>query len=529
MARRVYRYTQRAIMNILPNPQNFENISGSFTISEDSAIFASSEFTSQAERFAKLVADSCGLTLKLTNVIEEATIIFAHGDEEEAESYVIMIAQGVATVTCSSVVGCFYAVETLRQLFNLNVKQDVITCANCYVKDSPRFAHRGLLVDVARHFFELDTLKQIVELMSQVKLNKLHLHLTDDQGFRLQIDKYPLLCELGSVRAGSEVVANGKRYVDDTPHGGYYTKQQIADLVEFASLRNVEIIPEIDLPGHFVAALAAYPEYSCTHQVAEVRKSWGISKDILCAGNDASYDFVKDILDEVVELFPSKYVHLGGDEAPKDRWCNCKLCREKMAELHLDDYDELQTYMVEVFRQYLESKGKQVICWNDGLTRSANSDIVSQVWKPLKRRSAAHQTKRGRKVIISPFFYTYFGFPYAMTPLAKTLRLNVFKGVAKAARANVLGVEGALWTEYIDSNDKLFFHLLPRLDALAEIAWSTNKKGFYKRLRPRLDYYEQLGVAYNGNATKRPAHRLSTTRKFFRRSSSVEFDKNCKK
>ena len=515
-------------MNIIPNPQKFENISGSFEILDNSKIFCDEAFVSQAERFRTLVNESCGFLLQFTNVIEEAQIIFSCDSESEQEAYVIMIAQGVATVTCSSVVGCFYAVETLRQIFNLNVKQEQISCANCYVKDSPRFAYRGLLVDVCRHFFDVDTLKQIVELMSEVKLNKLHLHLTDDQGFRLQIDKYPFLHQISSQRGGSEVVKDGKRYVDDVQHGGYYTKQEIRDLVAYAAERNVEIIPEIDLPGHFVAALAAYPEYSCTHQVSEVRKTWGISKDILCAGNEQSYEFVKDVLDEVVELFPSEYVHLGGDEVPKDRWCNCKLCRERMAELKINDYDELQTYMVEVFRKYLEEKGKKVICWNDGITRDANSEIISQVWKPLKKRGAPRQTRQGRKVIVSPFFYTYFGFPYAMTPLNKTLALNPYKGIKQTDRSNVMGIEGAIWTEYIDSVDKLFFHLLPRLDALAELAWANNKVGFYKRLKPRLERYEQLGVTYNRKATRAPVRRLATTRKFFRRSSDVEFSKNSK-
>ena len=515
-------------MNIIPNPQNFENISGSFVITDDSKIFCNAEFASQAERFRDLVNESCGFLLQFTEVIEEAQIIFSHAEEGEPESYVLMIAQGVATVTSSSPVGCFYAVETLRQILHLNEKQEQPTCANCYVKDSPKFAWRGLLVDVARHFFDVDTLKQIIDLMSQVKLNKLHLHLTDDQGFRLQIDKYPLLNDVSSVRGGSEVVKDGKRYVDDTPHSGYYTKDQIREIVAYASERNVDVIPEIDLPGHFVAALAAYPELSCARQVLEVRKTWGISKDILCAGNEQSYAFVKDVLDEVAELFPSEYVHLGGDEAPKDRWCNCKLCREKMAELKINDYDELQTYMIEIFRQYLEEKGKKVICWNDGLTSSANGEIVSQVWKSYKGSNAATHTKQGRKVIVSPFFYTYFGFPYAMTPLGKTLRLNPFKGVKPANRANVLGIEGAVWTEYIDSADKLFFHLLPRLDALAELAWSSNKTGFYKRLKPRLDYYGQAGISFNRKATKYPALRIATTRKFFRRSSDVEFNKNSK-
>ena len=513
-------------MKILPNPQKSENISGSFFIDANSKVYTDGEFELHAQRFVELVARSCGFNLQFTDVIEQAQIIFNRGEQCHDEGYIVMISQGVATVTAKTSVGCFYAVETLRQIFNLDTNQENITCANCYVEDAPKFAYRGLLVDVCRHFFDLETLKQIVELMSQVKLNKLHLHLTDDQGFRLQIEQYPMLTAIGSIRQGSEVVKGGKRYVDEIPYGGYLTKDDVRELVKYAAEHNVEVIPEIDVPGHFVAALAAYPEYSCTGTVNEVRKTWGISKDILCAGNDDSYDFVCNILDEVCELFPSQYVHLGGDEVPKDRWCNCRLCRERMSELKINDYDELQTHMVEQFRKHLEKKGKTVICWNDGITRTASNEIVSQVWQPFKQRSAANKAKTGRKIIVSPFFSTYFGFPYAMTPLNKTLALNPFKGVPRRARGNVLGIEGAVWTEYIDNADKLFFYLLPRLDALAECAWGGRKAGFAKRIQPRLNVYDNLGLKYNAQATKRKlVGRLATVEHFFKRDSDVEFDK----
>ena len=513
-------------MKILPNPQKLENISGSFFIDGNSKVYSDGAFDGEVARFVALVERSCNFHLEFTSVIEEAQIIFNNGQQCADEGYVVMISQGVATVTAKTDVGCFYAVESLRQLFNLDEKQESISCANCYVEDAPKFAYRGLLVDVCRHFYGLDTLKQIVEFMSQVKLNKLHLHLSDDQGFRLKIDQYPLLTAVGSNRQGSEVVKDGKRYVDETPYGGYLTQEDVRELVKFASERHVEVIPEIDVPGHFVAALAAYPEFSCTGNVSEVRKSWGISKDILCAGNDESYNFICNVLDEVCELFPSQYVHLGGDEVPKDRWCNCRLCRERMSELKLNDYDELQTYMVEQFRKYLETKGKTVICWNDGVTRSTSTEIVSQVWQPFKQASAASKANSGRKVIISPFFYTYFGFPYAMTPLSKTLRLNPYRGVARRARANVLGVEGAMWTEYVDSVDKLFFYLLPRLDALAECAWGSRKRGFAKRLAHRLNLYKNLGVCHNEQATKVNllGKRIATAKHFFRKDSDVEFN-----
>ena len=518
-------------MNILPNPYKTEKLSGTFNLTKDSKIYCDNDFVHPAKLFVQLVEQCCGQPLQFTDVIEDAQIIFAHSDSTHHEGYTLMISQGVATVNANTPEGCFYAVQTLKQVFDLGAQQDEISCANCYVEDKPRFVHRGLMVDIARHFYGVDTLKQVVELMSQVKLNKLHLHLTDDQGFRIQIDKYPLLTEVGSVRYGSEVVKNGARFVDDQMHGGFLTKDDVRELVSYASMRNVEVIPELDVPGHLVAALAAYPEYSCTHQVSEVRKSWGISKDILCAGNDASYEFIQDILDEIAELFPSEYIHLGGDEVPKDRWCNCKLCRARLAELKLDNYEQLQAHMLEVFRVYLEKKGKKVICWNDGVKLGASTDIVSQVWKPINYRKVAKKaTKQGRKVILSPHFHLYFDYPYALTSLRKTLYFNPCKGLSSAERNNILGVEAPLWTEYVDCQDRLYFQLLPRLDALSEVGWGWSKRGFSKRVLSRFEHYNKLGLCYNVGASKRKfVGRATTVRRFLRKDSAVEFNKHCYK
>lgn len=383
-------------MKIIPQPKKIEKISGSFSIEQDNLVFCDEQFKKHASRFIAMVEHCAGIVLRYTDEIDSAKIIFTHDVKATAESYFIMLSQGVATIKCSDEAGCFYAVETLRQLFDLDTQRDSITCIDCYIEDTPKYRHRGLMLDICRHFFSVDTIMQIVDVMSQVKLNKLHLHLSDDQGFRIQIDKYPQLNTISSVRNGSEVVKNGKRYVDDEVVEGYLTKDDVNKLVAYAAERNVEIIPEIDLPGHFVAALAAFPHLSCTGQINEVRKQWGISKDILCAGNDETYAFVCDILDEVSDLFPSPYFHLGGDEAPKDRWCNCKLCRDRMTELNLANFNELQTYMVDRFRKHLENKGKTVICWNDGMTESADKNIVMQVWKPLTTKQGARGKRRSQ-------------------------------------------------------------------------------------------------------------------------------------
>lgn len=512
-------------MKILPNPFKSENISGTFGVDGNTKIYCDSRFEAQARRFAQLVRDCCGFELQFTDVIPDASVIFNCDESFSDERYVIMISQGVATVTCATQAGCFYAVETLRQVFRLDTPQQTLECANCYVDDMPRFAYRGLMIDLSKHFFGLDVLKQVVDVMSQVKLNKLHLRLSDDQGFRVQIDKYPLLTTVGSVRHGTEVVRNGKRYVDDCDYGGFLTKQQVAELVSYASERNVDIVPELEIPGHFAAALAAYPQFSCTGQVTEVRKSWDESKDILCAGNSASYSFISDILDELCDMFPSSIFHLGGSDVPKDRWSNCKLCRERMSELKLGNVDELQNYLLEYFRAYLAGKGRTAVCWDDGIRRGTSEGIVSQVWRPLSIKRCKKAVRRGRKVILSPYFYMYFGLPYALTPLGKTLRFNPLRGLRRSLQDSVLGVEGTVRTEYIADSDKLFFYLLPRLDALAECAWGYRKNNFAKRLKKRFALYDKMGLTYNSKATARQGRRLSTVKKFYKRDCDVEYNK----
>lgn len=515
-------------MNIIPKPQKFVKLGGEFSIYNETKAFADEIFIEQAKHFALLLRECSGLELAFTDDIAQAQVIFSFSDGCDDEGYILMISNGVLTVTAARPTGCFYAVETLRQILCLDVPHETLTCDNCYIEDCPKFGYRGLSVDICRHFFPLSTLKQIVDLMSRVKLNKLHLHLSDDQGFRIEIEKYPLLTTVSSVRNGSEVLQNGVRFVDETEVSGYLSKAEAKELVAYAAERQIEIVPEIDVPGHALAILAAYPNLGCEGEGYEVRKKWGISKDILCAGNEETYEFIKDVLDEICEVFPGKLVHLGGDEAPKDRWCNCKKCRAKLAELKLDDYDQLQTYMVEQFRAYLETKGKSVICWNDGIYKGASEQIISQVWKPFTRRKGIKQVNRGRQTIMSPLFNLYFDYPYAMTPLRKTFLFNATKGVSSGKRQNVLGVEGAMWTEYVATEQKLYFNLLPRMLALAECAWGNNTGDFAKRVNEYVSLYDKLGLTYYKKAAQKNTKCLNTVKKFFKKNPDIELDKQNK-
>ncbi len=515
-------------MYIVPHPHKTVKLGGEFTLDNQTKVFSEDAFLDEAQRFVSIVENCCGFKLQFAQDISCAQVIFTYTDKCKDEEYFLMISEGLATLSAADKRGCFYGVETLRQLLNLDAEQSEHKCDNCYIQDAPKYEYRGLSVDICRHFFPLDTLKQIVELMSRVKLNKLHLHLSDDQGFRIQIDKYPLLNSVGSTRTGSEVLENGVRSVDEKEVSGYLTKADAKELVEFAAKHNVEIVPELDVPGHAIAMLAAYPQFCCEGEKQEVRKKWGVSKDILCAGNDETYVFVKDILEEICQLFPSKYIHLGGDEAPKDRWCNCKKCREKLSELKLDNFEQLQTYMIEQFRAFLETKGKTVICWNDGVQKGASDKIVSQVWKPLTISAGVQQANKGRKIIMSPFFSMYFDYPYAMTTLRKTYKFNAAKGVKKRNLQNVLGVEGAIWTEYIATEEKLFFNLLPRMLALAECAWGSKTKDFAKRVNEYVKLYDKLGLTYNETATQSRCRNLHRIKQFFKYNPNIELDKQNK-
>ncbi|MBQ2914064.1 MAG: beta-N-acetylhexosaminidase [Clostridia bacterium] len=512
-------------MRILPRPQKAERLAGQFTIDAQTTVFCHPDFQDIANQFVAQVQSCNGLVLQFCDNVEENQIHFVLEEGTPLEGYKINISQTCLTVSASDKAGCFYAMQSLCQLFDLFAPHETLSTVNYYVEDYPKFAYRGLHLDICRHFFGVQTIKKVLDLMSEVKLNKLHLHLSDDQGFRVQIDKYPLLTEVGSVRAGSEVVRDGKRFVEEVSHSGYLTKADVAEIVAYASQRHIEVIPELEIPGHMVAILASYPEFSCTGKVAEVRKNWGISKDILCAGNEESYQFVCDILDEICDMFPSEYIHLGGDEAPKDRWCNCPKCVEKMAELKFDNFAQLQNYMLEFFVSYLTQAGKKVIAWNDGILPQTSLDVVSQVWKPFTTKQGIKQANDGRKTIMSPFFTMYFDYPYGMTPFKKTLKFNPLKGIKKHARENILGVEGTLWTEYIADEEKLFFNMLPRLDALANVGWSGIRTYFGEALQGRFARYDQLGVTYNVRAPKQKRS-LRTIRKFFKVDANGELAKH---
>lgn len=420
-----------------------------------------------------------------------------------AEAYTIRADEHGALVEAGDIAGAVYAACTLSQLCAEHGGH--LPC--CTVEDAPERPWRGLLIDVCRHFFAMDTIKTLVDLMAYYKYNRLHLHLTEDQGFRFQSERFPRLNSVGSYRKSTFNKHANAKGQDGVPHGGYYTKTELRELVRYCKARGIEIVPEIDMPGHALSMIAAYPDLACFKEPVEVATYFGVtdfSKKLFCAGSERTYEFLFALLDEVLEIFPFSHVHIGGDEAVKSEWKRCERCQQVMREQGLKDERELQGYFLNRVIEHLKARGRKAIVWNDGLCDTLSPDAISQYWTPWFLEGTGRTTRRvnaGGQAILSPYLYTYYDYPYAMTPLKKTYRYRPdLRGVRRTKKQNILGVEAAIWTEWIDTQEKLFFNTLPRLAATAETGWSAQEHmhygAFLRRLQPHYRLYDRLGLIY---------------------------------
>jgi hexosaminidase len=435
-------------------------------------------------------------------------VLFRHNAAFPAERYVLSAGAGGVSVEAGGAAGAVYAASTISQLMLENGG----ALPHCLAEDEPRFGWRGLLLDVCRHFFPIETVRRLVDVMAFYKYNRLHLHLTDDQGFRFESERYPLLNSVGSFRKSTFVRHDGVCGQDGLPHGGYYTKAELRELVRFAKALGIEIVPEFDMPGHALSALASYPELACFPEPVEVATRLGVtdfSKKLYCAGSEKTYDFLFSLLDESLEVFPFEYMHIGGDEAVKTDWKRCERCQSLRTEQGLKDERELQGFFLNRVIEHLKTRGRRAIVWNDGLCDTLSKDAVCQYWTPFPhegRDRTARHVNAGGEAILSPFLRLYYDYPYAATPLNKTFRYRAaLPGVRKKARGNILGIEAALWTEWIDSEEKLFFNALPRLAATAETGWAARGgryREFFRRLKPHYELYERLGLDFAANAER---------------------------
>lgn len=405
------------------------------------------------------------------------------------EEYCILVDENGIQVRAREDKGFFYAQQTLLQLY----KQFKDKLPFMLIQDKPKYSHRGYMLDCSRHFFTVKEIKKQIDILAKLKINVFHWHLTDDQGWRIEIDKYPLLTTVGARRAQTQ----GDGIVVE----GYYSKKDIKEVVEYCRKNYIDVIPEIDMPGHFRAAIAAYPELSCTENKITVGEGFGISPHIACAGKEKVYEFIYNVLDEIVELFPYEYIHLGGDEALKLNWIGCKFCQKAIKINGLKNEEELQGYFMSNLIRYLNAKEKKVINWNDGmLGGNTEGQLIVQYWKETKacEKVVLREVEKGRKVIISPFFRYYLDYPHGMTSLRKVYNyeVNIIEETA------VLGLEAPLWTEHVKDINKLEEMTYPRLIAVAERSWT--EKNMYKSFLTRLENFYNILNDYNINYNRRP-------------------------
>ena len=398
-----------------------------------------------------------------------------------AEGYRIDISARRAQLSAGDDAGLFYGLQTLLQLAD---ERGNLPCVS--IEDHPRYRYRGLHLDVCRHFFPVRFIKHYLDWMASCKLNTFHWHLTDDQGWRIEIKRYPRLTEIGGYRTRTQIGGFHEDPItyEQGRYGGYYTQDEIREVVAYAAERHIAVIPETEMPGHATAALAAYPELACGHgpKSFETSGRWGVLDDVFCPGKEQTFEFLEGVLDEVLELFPSKLIHIGGDECPRVRWKECPDCRARMEDEGIEDEAGLQTYLTLRIGRHLEAKGRRLIGWDEILDGELAPGAVVMSWRGTRGGIAA--ARRRHEVIMTPSTYLYFdkkatdsydepvSLSSSLLPLEKIYGYDPDEGIAPEDRRYLLGVQANLWTEFIRTEGRASFQLLPRIYALAEIAWS---------------------------------------------------------
>ena len=510
-------------MDIIPLPSHIEARPGVFRLSPQTDILTDLPNRWTADSLQALLSAPTGFPMRV-RVSDQAgkNSIRLRLEPRLAalgiEGYRLTVSPNAVTVEAPETAGVFYGIQSLRQLLPVEIEERRpvagvdwgVACLE--LTDRPRFAWRGFMLDEGRHFQGRETVLQTLDLMALQKLNVFHWHLTEDQGWRIEIKKYPRLTEIGSRRLGTRNgFTSGKH--DGVPHGGFYSQAEIREIVLYAAERHITIVPEVEMPGHSLAALAAYPGLSCTGRPLEVATHFGIFPDIYCAGKEAVFTFLKDVLDEVLELFPSPYIHIGGDEAPKLRWKKCPDCQQRIREEGLKDAHSLQVYFTNRIAAYLDSKGRHAIGWNEILQDGLAEGAVVQFWARGRKQLLEAIRTDQRRTVMSYCIKTYLDYPYALIPLHRIYRYEpVPAGLDEKAVPSILGVESPLWTEWVPNRARLDYQVYPRLTALAEIGWTPKDRkslpDFRRRLERFLARLDRLGVQYASLREAEPTPRL---------------------
>ncbi|MEO8886863.1 MAG: family 20 glycosylhydrolase [Mucilaginibacter sp.] len=505
-------------MGLIPAPVSVKKLSGDFILSQQTVLVADSVANKAVTFLADYLQNAVALTIKpqpyTGQAVNNGIIITSAGaDALPAQGYRLLITPQNITIVGKGA-GIFYAIQTLIQLMPLE-HDATVKLPGAEIEDYPRFGYRGLHLDVARHFFSVDFIKKYIDLMARYKLNNFHWHLTDDQGWRIEIKKYPKLTEIGSHRTETLIGNYHDRtppQYDNTPYGGYYTQDQIRDVIKYAADRYINIIPEIEMPGHSDAALAAYPEYGCNiPESYMVSGTWSERHDVYCP-TDSTFNFLDDVLTEVINLFPSKYIHIGGDEVAKDDWQNSKFAQQLMKRLKLKDEKELQSYFVKRIEAFVNSKGRTVIGWDEVLDGGIAPNVTIMSWQGESGGIAA--ARLSHDVIMTPSSMgLYFDNAQGKLgnepvgiggykPIAMTYAYNPTPAVLTPEQQKyIIGVQANLWTEYIATENKVEYMLLPRMLALSEVGWTPLANKNYKdfsetRLPGQLAWLDKNGFDY---------------------------------
>ena len=515
---------KEANYQVIPLPQEVSLTQGNPFKLNENVLIAYPENNALLQRNAEFLSEyirqSTGYAPKTKAIaageqVKNAITLGLDPDIANKEGYVLTTTPEGISINGQTENGVFYGIQTLRKSIPAEAKGATILIPAGEIKDEPRFSYRGMHLDVGRHFFPIEFIKKYIDLLALHNMNTFHWHLTEDQGWRIEIKKYPKLTEIGSQRSRTVIGRNTQEY-DNTPYGGFYTQEEAKEIVKYAQERYITVIPEVDLPGHMLAALAAYPEMGCTGGPYEVCPRWGVFEDVLCIGNDKTMQFLEDVMSEIIEIFPSEYVHIGGDEAPRDRWKECPKCQARIkaeglkADKNHTAEDRLQSYCMTRIEKFLNSKGRRIIGWDEILEGDVAPNATVMSWRGASGGIKAAQM--GHDVIMTPNTYCYFDYyqtadtkdePLGIggyVPIEKVYSLDPTFDLNEEQKKHIIGAQANLWTEYIATTEHVEYMVLPRMAALAEVQWTQPEKkdfkDFTKRLARLMKFYQRDGFNY---------------------------------
>ena len=502
-------------LHVIPMPQEVTqaNEQTPFIVNKSTTICfpqGNEKLERTAHFLASYIKEITGTTVKVDTKAGSHNIhLILDSAIQEKEGYQLDVTTDEITIKGATEIGIFYGIQTIHKALPITNNNEIAAIPVGTVKDHPQFEYRGFMIDVGRHFFSIDYLKEVIDILAMHNINSFHWHLTEDQGWRIEIKKYPNLTKIGSYRKGT-IIRRGHPEVDNVPVSGFYTQKEAKELVRYAAERFVTVIPEIDMPGHMLAALVSYPELGCTGGPYEIPLKFGVFREVLCGGNEKTLQFAKDVLEEIMDIFPSEYIHIGGDECPKYEWKRCPKCQAKIRQLHLKDTpkhskeNQLQAYFMGEVQKVIQAHGRKMMGWDEILEGNPTQSSIVMAW--TNPNATARSTKLQHKTISCPIQYLYFSNPrwnqlrsvnsiarvYNYTPISDQL--------SDADKKNIIGVQACLWTEMTKDSLMMEWQMMPRIAALCELQWSNPAKKdldcFMNRLQHQLDVYTAHGYHF---------------------------------